>query len=158
MVAIVDIVRNGGLRTNGRQRFDGRDVDVATHLLEGLLARLQAEGKLRSDFDPRVMAVAIRAAIDAVPYRIVLDPGLDVDHCAREIATIFDLATRARTEGQRAVGVAVPNERSSRRHPLIVGCSEYRSARSASHWHEHGIGDRASPYLGKNIKLNPSAR
>jgi len=94
MVAIVDIVRNGGLTTDGRQRVDGRDVDVATHLLEELLARLQAEGGLRSDFDPRVMAGAIRAAIDSVPYRLVRDPDLDIDHYAREIATIFDLATR----------------------------------------------------------------
>ena len=94
MVAIVDIVRNGGLTTNGRQRFDGRDVDVAVHFLEELLARLQAEGELRSDFDPGVMAIAIRAAIDSVPYRIASDPDLDTDHYAREIATIFDLATR----------------------------------------------------------------
>jgi TetR/AcrR family transcriptional regulator, fatty acid metabolism regulator protein len=94
MVAIVEIVRNGGLTTDGRRRFDGRDVDVATHLLEELLARLQAEGELRSDFDPWVMAVAIRAAIDSVPHRLVRDPELDVDNYAREIATIFDLATR----------------------------------------------------------------
>jgi hypothetical protein len=40
------------------------------------------------------MAVAIRGAIDSVPYRLVRDPDLDVDHYAREIATIFDLATR----------------------------------------------------------------
>jgi len=94
MVAIVDIVRNGGLTTGGQRRFDGRDVDVAVHFLEELLARLQAEGGLRSDFDPGVMAVAIRAAIDSVPYRLVIVPDLDVDHYAREIATIFDLATR----------------------------------------------------------------
>jgi AcrR family transcriptional regulator len=94
MVAIVDIFRNGGLTTDGRQRVDGRDVDVATHLLEELLARLQVEGGLRSDFDPRVMAVAIRAAIDSVPHRLVRDPDLDLDHYAREIGTIFDLATR----------------------------------------------------------------
>ncbi len=94
MVAIVDIARSGGLTTEGRRRVDGRDVDVAVHLLEELLARLQAEGELRSDFDPGVMAVAIRAAIDSVPHRIVRDPDLDVDRYAREIATIFDLATR----------------------------------------------------------------
>jgi TetR/AcrR family transcriptional regulator, fatty acid metabolism regulator protein len=95
MVAIVEIMRNGRLRAAGRQRVDGRDVDVATHLLEELLARLQAEGGLRSDFDPWVMAAAIRAAIDSVPHRLVLDPDLDIDHYASEIATIFDLATRA---------------------------------------------------------------
>jgi len=94
MVAIVEILRNGGLTTNGRQRFDGRDVDVATRLLAELLTRLQAEGGLRGDFDPAVMAAAIRAAIDSVPHRLIRDPGLDIDHYAREIATVFDLATR----------------------------------------------------------------
>jgi AcrR family transcriptional regulator len=94
MVAIVDIVRNGGLTTGGQRRFDGKDVDGAVHFLEALLARLQAERELRTDFDPRVMAVAIRAVIDSVPYRLVLDPDLDLDHHAREIATLFDLATR----------------------------------------------------------------
>lgn len=79
---------------DGRRRVDGRDAGVAVHLLEEELARLQAEGRLRVDFDPAVMAVAIRAVIDSVPYRLVLDPDLDVDHYAREIATIFDLATR----------------------------------------------------------------
>jgi AcrR family transcriptional regulator len=94
MAAVLDIARNGGLTTDGRQRADGRDVDVATHLLEELLARLQAEGELLSDFDPRVMAVAIRAAIDSVAHRLVREPDLDVNHYATEIATIFDRATR----------------------------------------------------------------
>jgi AcrR family transcriptional regulator len=94
MVAILDIARNGGVMADGRRRVDGRDAGVAVHLLEEELARLQAEGELRSDFDPGVMAGAIRGAIDLVPYRLVHDPDLDIDHYAREIATIFDLATR----------------------------------------------------------------
>jgi len=98
MVAIVDIVRNGGVTTGGQRRFDGRDVDVAVHFLEELLARLQAEGELRSDFDPGVMAVAIRASIDSVPYRLARDPNLDVEHYAREIVSIFVLATRVADE------------------------------------------------------------
>jgi TetR/AcrR family fatty acid metabolism transcriptional regulator len=95
MVAVVEILRNGALTTDGRQRVDGRPVDIATHLLQELLARLQAEGGLRGDFDPQVMATAIRAAIDSVPHRLVLEPQLDLGHYASEIATIFDLATRA---------------------------------------------------------------
>ncbi|HVC25206.1 MAG TPA: TetR/AcrR family transcriptional regulator [Acidimicrobiales bacterium] len=94
MVAIVDIARNGGVMADGRRRVDGRDADVAVHLLEQELARLQAAGELRGDFDPRVMAVAIRGAIESVPYRLAGDPDLDVDQYAKEIATIFDLATR----------------------------------------------------------------
>jgi hypothetical protein len=94
MVAILDIARNGGVMADGRRRVDGRDAGVAVHLLEEELARLQAEGEFRSDFDPGVMAVAIRAAIDSVPQGLVRDPDLDIDHYAKEIATIFDLATR----------------------------------------------------------------
>jgi TetR/AcrR family fatty acid metabolism transcriptional regulator len=96
MVAVVEILRNGAFTTDGGRRVDGRDVDVATHLLEEQLARLQAGGELRSDFDPGVMAVAIRATIDVVPHRLVLDPEFDIDKYASEIATIFDLAIRAK--------------------------------------------------------------
>ena len=94
MVAVLDIARHGGVSPDGQRRVDGRDVGVAVRLLQELLARLQAEGQLRPDFDPSVMAVAIRAAIDAVPHRLAQDPSLDIDHYASEIVTIFDLATR----------------------------------------------------------------
>jgi AcrR family transcriptional regulator len=94
MVAVVEILRNGAFTTDGGRRVDGRDVDVATRLLAEQLARLQAGGELRSDFEPGVMAVAIRATIDVVPHRLVLDPDFDIDTYASEIATIFDLATR----------------------------------------------------------------
>jgi AcrR family transcriptional regulator len=96
MVAVVEILRNGAFTTDGGRRVDGRDVDVATRLLEVQLARLQAEGELRSDFDPGLMAVAIRATIDVVPHRLVLDPDFDIGKYASEIATVFDLATRAK--------------------------------------------------------------
>jgi AcrR family transcriptional regulator len=94
MAAVLDIARNGGISTDGRQRVDGREVDVATQLLTELFARLQAEGELRSDFDPRVMAVAVRAAIDSVSHRLVRDPDLDIDHYAEELVSTFDRATR----------------------------------------------------------------
>jgi AcrR family transcriptional regulator len=96
MVAVVEILRNSAFTTDGGRRVDGRDIDVAAHLLEEQLARLQAGGELRSDFDPGVMAVAIRATIDVVPHRLVLDPDFDIDKYANEIATIFDMATRAK--------------------------------------------------------------
>src|SRR5579863_871261 len=41
MVAILDIARNGGVMAGGGRRVDGRDADVAVHLLEDELARLQ---------------------------------------------------------------------------------------------------------------------
>ena len=95
MVAVVEILRNGAFTTDGGRRVDGRDIDVATRLLEAELARLQAKGELRGDFDPGAMAVAIRAAIDVVPHRLVLDPDFDTDKYGNEIANIFDRATRS---------------------------------------------------------------
>ena len=85
MVAVIEIAQNGGLTIDGRQRVDGREVGVAVRLLEELLARLQSEGELRADFDSEVIAVAIRAAIDAVPHRLARDPDLDLDKYARNL-------------------------------------------------------------------------
>jgi AcrR family transcriptional regulator len=94
MVAIVEI-RRGGITLDGQERFYGdTDVDEAVTILEQHLARYQSQGELRANFDPRVMAVAIRAAIDAVARRQAHNPNLDVDSYAREIADLFDLATR----------------------------------------------------------------
>jgi AcrR family transcriptional regulator len=98
MVAVVEILRNGAFTTDSGRRVDGRDIDVATQLLEEELARLQAQGELRSGFDPGVMAVAIRAAIDVVPHRLVVNPDFDIENYAREIAALFDLATRVKGE------------------------------------------------------------
>jgi AcrR family transcriptional regulator len=97
LVAIVEIGRNG-VTADGQRRFYGdADVDDAVRVLEQLLTRFQAADDLRPDFDPKVMAVAVRAAIDAVPPRLAVDPDLDIDSYAREIAATFDRATR--TEG-----------------------------------------------------------
>ncbi len=97
MVAVVEILRNGAFRNADGGRVDGRGVNVAARLLEEQLARLQARGELRRDFDPSVMAVAIRAAIDVVPHRLVIDPVFDIDKYSSEIASIFDLATRPKS-------------------------------------------------------------
>jgi AcrR family transcriptional regulator len=98
MVAIVEIAR-GGITADGKQRFYGdADIDEAVQVLEEHLAHFQAAGELRPDFDPRVTAVAIRAAIDAVPRRLAHDPNLDVDNYAREIANILHLAMTQTTE------------------------------------------------------------
>lgn len=96
MVAVVEIERSG-LTADGQERFRGHAdaIDEAVRVLGQHLAHYQAVGDLRADFDPNVMAVAIRAATDAVLHRYARDPDLDVDNYAREIVTIFDLATRA---------------------------------------------------------------
>jgi AcrR family transcriptional regulator len=100
MVATVEIAQNGVTADGQRRFYDDADVGRAERLLADLLARFQAGGELRPDFDPVVMAVAIRAAIDAIPPRLVADPDLDIDHYAREIAATFGLATRLATRGR----------------------------------------------------------
>ena len=90
MVALVEIRR--GIIADGLDHINA-DIDAAEHVLEEHLARYQSQGQLRPDFDPRVMAVAIRAVIDAMPRRLSHDPSLDVNNYAMEIADIFHLAT-----------------------------------------------------------------
>jgi TetR/AcrR family transcriptional regulator, fatty acid metabolism regulator protein len=76
------------------QFFSDADVDAAAEILEQHLARFQSTGELRADFNPGVMAVAIRGAIDAVPRRLARNPDLDLDTYANEMARTFHLATR----------------------------------------------------------------
>ena len=61
--------------------------------LEVLLRRGQRAREFR-DFSPRVMAVTIRNAIDAVPLMLATDRKLDLEQYAHELATTFELATR----------------------------------------------------------------
>lgn len=72
---------------------EGGEVGEAVQTLERHLARLQSERQLRPDFDPLVVALAIRAAINAILLRLAQDPGLDLDECARELVNLFHRAT-----------------------------------------------------------------
>ena len=58
-----------------------------------MLVQGQRDGEFR-DFVTRIMAIAIRRAIDAVPPLLAADPSLDAGIYGRELATIFELATR----------------------------------------------------------------
>ena len=97
MVAIAEIRRNGLTADGGEMFYGDANTGEFAGELENLLAMIQEAGGLRSDFDPKIMALAVRAAIDAIAGRIARDPDLDVDNYAKEIARIFDLATRAET-------------------------------------------------------------
>ena len=44
--------------------------------------------------DSDIMAMAIRAALDAVPGRLARDPDLDIGRYGRELADLFQAATR----------------------------------------------------------------
>jgi TetR/AcrR family transcriptional regulator, fatty acid metabolism regulator protein len=94
MVAIAEI-RRSGLTADGEEMFFGdANVNEFAGELEALLSKIQGAGGLRSDFHPKVMALAIRSAIDAVARGQAQNPDLDVENYATEIAHIFDLATR----------------------------------------------------------------
>jgi TetR/AcrR family fatty acid metabolism transcriptional regulator len=93
VIAIAEIARNAR-RADGSSSFDRATLDAVTAWLAQLLADHQKTGEFRADFDPQVMAGAIRATIDSVPRALARDPSLDVAHHARELATLFDLATR----------------------------------------------------------------
>jgi AcrR family transcriptional regulator len=85
---------------NTRRARGSQNPAVASILRQGvsagteLLASYQEKGEFRPDFDPAVMAAALRAAIDSVPPRMAADPDFDVEHFGRELADLFDVATR----------------------------------------------------------------
>jgi hypothetical protein len=67
--------------------------------LYDLLRELLEKGGLWAEFDPRVMATAIRAAIDAVPPRLTRKPDVNAACHGREMADLFEVPrpTRPRT-------------------------------------------------------------
>ena len=93
MVAIFEIALNARA-ADGSRLYDFSVQDAGVAALEQLLAYFQGTGEFRAGFDPHVMAMAIRAAINAVPAQLARDPALDVAHHAREIADLFHIATR----------------------------------------------------------------
>ncbi|RZQ63734.1 TetR/AcrR family transcriptional regulator [Amycolatopsis suaedae] len=61
--------------------------------IERQLRQGQREGVF-GEFDVPLMALAIRQAIDGVATRLAAEPDLDLAHCGRELANLFDRATR----------------------------------------------------------------
>jgi TetR/AcrR family transcriptional regulator, fatty acid metabolism regulator protein len=92
VLAIVEIALNGR-SADGSALYDMSIREAGTVALQELLAHFQGTGEFRDDFDPLVMALAIRAALDAVPARLARDPSLDLDHYGRELAGLFQVAT-----------------------------------------------------------------
>jgi TetR/AcrR family transcriptional regulator, fatty acid metabolism regulator protein len=93
VVAIFEIFLNAR-GEDGSALLDEKSLDYTVTSLQQVLAHFQAVGDFRPDFDPQVIAVAIRGAIDNVPPRMARDRTLDVDRYARELAALFDRATR----------------------------------------------------------------
>ena len=91
MMAIIEIAANA--RAEGKQLRFGATAEATRAPLETLLRNGQQAGDFR-DFDVRVMAVTIRAAIDVLSPLFIANPHLDADLYARELVTLFDRATR----------------------------------------------------------------
>lgn len=92
MLALIEIFTN--LRPkDGQPRWDAASEEPILASLEQIFADGQRSGEFRS-FAPRVMAITIRRAIDAVPPQLVADPSLEAGMYGRELATIFERATR----------------------------------------------------------------
>jgi TetR/AcrR family transcriptional regulator, fatty acid metabolism regulator protein len=92
VLATVEIALNGR-SADGSPLYDMSIREAGIAALEEMLAHFQGTGEFRDDFDPLVMALAIRATLDAVPARLARDPGLDLDHYGRELADLFQIAT-----------------------------------------------------------------
>ena len=88
VTATVEIALNARA-ADGSQIYGRRFNDAAVAAVTEMLTHFQRTGEFRSDFDPRVMAMAVRAAIDTLGPRLIREPGLDVAHHARELASLF---------------------------------------------------------------------
>jgi AcrR family transcriptional regulator len=88
MKALADIFVNGGFP------YGPDDDAAAVSPIEEILRAGQAAGVFRA-FDPTVMATLVQRSVDGLPFLLERQPGLDLAAFAGEVATVFDLATRA---------------------------------------------------------------
>jgi AcrR family transcriptional regulator len=90
MAALLDIFLHGGVP------YDTTTERTVRSPLEQILRWGQEQGEFRA-FDPLVLATVIQRAIDGLPFLLTTDPDTDVQAYAREVATLFDMATRKLT-------------------------------------------------------------
>lgn len=93
LAALVEVVSNLGDDAPSMLEFrQGREANLAVQVEQ--IRKAQRTGVFR-DFDPWVMVRAMRAAIDDTVLRATREPALDVRAAGRELADLFDCATRA---------------------------------------------------------------
>jgi TetR/AcrR family fatty acid metabolism transcriptional regulator len=80
----------------GHQHFGSQAIEGELGVVRQVLEYGQAEGIL-SDFDSRVMAATMKAALDSLLNQLAADPELDVEAYGRELVTLFERATRPDT-------------------------------------------------------------
>jgi AcrR family transcriptional regulator len=106
ITAVVDFIAAHGVQMqallqiflNFRPAAGGRSYDATTEQtvlreVENILRHGQDRGEFRQ-FDTQVMAVTIQRAVDGVPFLLEIHPDADLGSYARELVTLFDLATR----------------------------------------------------------------
>jgi len=89
MVALAEVLRHA--RTTDALRSTQLEFDLTR--MQELLRRGQADGEFR-DFDPRLMAVAIRSLRDGLLDQLARHPELELDTAGRELALTVELMTR----------------------------------------------------------------
>ena len=87
MIALTEVMFGAGFEEGFRAD------DAATGHLESILIRGQQLGEFRS-FDAAVMAAVVQRSVDGLPFALRADPSMDCGHYARELVTLFELATR----------------------------------------------------------------
>jgi TetR/AcrR family transcriptional regulator, fatty acid metabolism regulator protein len=99
MLAVGEIWGNfrdeNGRRRFGEQAMTGELADVQRALELG-----QASGS-RGQFSARVMAVSMKAALDALLGQLAVDPELDLMAYGEELVALFERATRTHPDGVR---------------------------------------------------------
>lgn len=79
----------------GQQHFGPHAVDGELGVVQQVLEYGQADDSL-GNFDARVMAVTIKASLDALLSQLADDPDLDLDAYGAELVSLFERATRKR--------------------------------------------------------------
>jgi AcrR family transcriptional regulator len=92
--SIVEIANNA--RTDDGRPYTPAGPESAVALLEQEFREGQRDGAYL-DFDPHVMALTLRAAIDNAALQTSVDPDLDLDTYAAELVTLFGRAIRKDT-------------------------------------------------------------
>jgi TetR/AcrR family transcriptional regulator, fatty acid metabolism regulator protein len=77
---------------NGNQHFGPQAVSGELAVVQQVFEYGQADGSL-GQFDARVMAVTIKASLDALLNQFATDPELDLEAYGAELVTMFERAT-----------------------------------------------------------------
>ena len=93
VVVLMEVFTNAR-RRDGKPVVDPEKYESGLAELEQILRKGQKAGEFRR-FSPRVMAISIRQAIDAIAPQMIENPKLDLDGYSRELTKLFELATRA---------------------------------------------------------------